>query len=424
MDNTFTPPEPQNLIADALALPLDLKGYHISQALHALFPDSAVIQGEPYAFDLDEFVADGHCTAIPRPDLFQQFIVSYNGSRRRLEDEAANVWYAVEWQGKSLQVVQITWFEGNCTKNHYWVIAETEVIAREFYLRVCEWCSEVRGEVLVFDNGYWHKDQALFHAIRNATFANLILPPHLKQEIQEDFAQFFASRTLYERYRIPWKRGVLLLGPPGNGKTHTVKALLNRLNVPCLYVKSFKHRYQTDQQCIHQVFRRARETTPCILVLEDLDSLLNDKNRSFFLNELDGFAANTGIVVLATTNHPERLDPALINRPSRFDRKYHFELPAEAERAAYIRAWNDAMETELQISDAGITNTVIATEGFSFAYLKELFLSSLMRWIAAPNKTGMEAVLAEQSIVLREQMHAMNEMPPVPTDPDEYEDEE
>src|SRR2546429_639178 len=71
-------------------------------------------------------------------------------------------------------------------------------------------------------------------SITSATFDNLILRDGLKQEIQNDFAQFFQSRDVYERYRIPWKRGVLLIGPPGNGKTHTVKALVNQLARPCL----------------------------------------------------------------------------------------------------------------------------------------------------------------------------------------------
>ncbi len=69
---------------------------------------------------------------------------------------------------------------------------------------------------------------------------------------------------------------------------------------------------------------------PCILVLEDLDSLLTPQNGSFFLNELDGFAANIGIVTLATTNHPERLQSAILEPSSRFDRKYPFGLPEQA----------------------------------------------------------------------------------------------
>src|SRR5262249_35575934 len=148
-------------------------------------------------------------------------------------------------------------------------------------------------------------------------------------------------------------------------------------------------------------------------VLEDLDSLLNDENRSFFLNELDGFAANIGVILIATTNHPERLDPAILDRPSRFDRKYPFDLPALPERLAYITMWSASLQPALRLSEDGKTKLASATEGFSFAYLKELFLSSMMRWI---NQQGnMEQVMLEQESVLREQMvSAQNQTPKVP----------
>src|SRR5262249_40857597 len=153
----------------------------------------------------------------------------------------------------------------------------------------------------------------LYQAIQGATFDNLILRGSLKQEIREDIEQFFDSRAAYESYGIPWKRGILFLGPPGNGKTHTVKALINALRQPCLYVKSvIGDRWNTPHDNIRKVFQKARRTTPCVLVLEDLDSLVSGQNRTFFLNELDGFAANAGIVTLATCNHPEQLDPAIL----------------------------------------------------------------------------------------------------------------
>lgn len=69
------------------------------------------------------------------------------------------------------------------------------------------------------------------------------------------------------------------------------------------------------------VFRKARAEAPCVLVLEDLDSLINDGNRSFFLNQLDGLENNDGLLVIGSTNHYDRLDPAITKRPSRFDRK-------------------------------------------------------------------------------------------------------
>jgi len=186
-----------------------------------------------------------------------------------------------------------------------------------------------------------------------------------------------------------------------------VKALVNQLEKPCLYVKGFKSEYETDQENIRQVFQRARLTIPCLLILEDLDSMIDDKSRAFFLNELDGFETNTGVVVLATTNHPDRLDPAILDRPSRFDRKYFFDLPGDAERTAYIAAWNKKLQPELRISETVAMAVVNQTGGFSFAYLKELFLSSMMDWIKS-NGDAMDAVILRQVNQLSEQMKAGN----------------
>jgi SpoVK/Ycf46/Vps4 family AAA+-type ATPase len=257
---------------------------------------------------------------------------------------------------------------------------------------------------LVFEEGYWAKNQELFQAIKGATFNNLVLRGTLKQDIQDDLANFFASRHTYEAYGVPWKRGILLIGSPGNGKTHTVKALINKMQKPCLYVKSFKSQCDTENENIRKAFKQARQSAPCILVLEDLDSLINDQNRSFFLNELDGFAANAGIVTLATTNYPERLDSAIMERPSRFDRKYHFELPALTERVGYVTVWNNTLKDAMRLSDTAMTQIAELTDGFSFAYLKELTVSSMMRWMGAMEPGTMEKIMIEQVAGLREQM--------------------
>jgi transitional endoplasmic reticulum ATPase len=76
-----------------------------------------------------------------------------------------------------------------------------------------------------------------------------------------------------------------------------------------------------EEASMTQIFNKARELAPCIVVLEDLDSLINDANRSFFLNQMDGLSGNDGLLVVGTTNHFDRLDPGLSSRPSRFDRK-------------------------------------------------------------------------------------------------------
>ncbi|MEK6323525.1 MAG: ATP-binding protein [Acidobacteriota bacterium] len=153
------------------------------------------------------------------------------------------------------------------------------------------------------------------------------------------------------------------------------------------------------------VFTRARKTTPSIVVLEDLDSLIDNENKAFFLNELDGFAENDGVVVLATTNHPEKLDAAILDRPSRFDRKYYFNLPAPPERLTYIASWNKSLEVDLRLSEHALPKLVEATGGFSFAYLKELFLSSMMQWVAERGTGRMDAVMLNRATVLREQMN-------------------
>jgi len=79
--------------------------------------------------------------------------------------------------------------------------------------------------------------------------------------------------------------------------------------------------YLGDEYSMEMVFGKARELAPCVIILEDLDSLINDSNRSYFLNQLDGLEGNDGLLVIGTTNHFDRLDPGISSRPSRFDRK-------------------------------------------------------------------------------------------------------
>jgi transitional endoplasmic reticulum ATPase len=76
-----------------------------------------------------------------------------------------------------------------------------------------------------------------------------------------------------------------------------------------------------DEASMTLIFEKARSEAPCVVILEDLDSLITDRNRSFFLNQIDGLAGNDGLLIIGTTNHFDRLDPALSTRPSRFDRK-------------------------------------------------------------------------------------------------------
>ena len=434
-----------NFIRDALYKPNDYVAYHVGRQLAELHPERTIIEGDTGYFDLEAYVREGHCSIVAESSVFNHIRTTWDGLTKDLDQDLQNSWLNVLWRGHLLDVVLITWVEGCYRSRHHWIVADNKSLAEAFFAAVCEWSSEVRGEILVFKDGQWEKNEELFKSIKGATFANVILPDSLKGQVQNDFEQFFLSRDIYERYSIPWKRGALFIGPPGNGKTHTVKALINQLGKPCLYVKGFKSEYATEQENLGAVFERARIATPCFLVLEDLDSMIDDENRSFFLNELDGFESNTGLVVLATTNHPDRLDPAILNRPSRFDRKYYFNLPAADERRAYIVAWNNTGIVEiktgtsgdrlngeacphakLRLSEPAIAEVVQQTENFSFAYMKELFLSATMQWMSTRGMTlasetavlnnatdaTMDEIVLEQAALLRAQMTAASSSTP------------
>jgi hypothetical protein len=442
-------PRERQFFREMLSGPPLALDYGVSQTLAESFPDKALVETDMMGiFDVESYARAGHCEiskhASPYPQALTYWVApdmpmgpmlemgphgmviapgtraSDEAPREDTIERIRNAWLEVRWQGATLDVVRMSWGEQG-HHVHHWILADQVAIAHDFFGAVCRWMMELREEMLVFENGGWHKDEHLYRAIQSTTFDSLILRGALKADIREDVHRFFAAQATYDEYGIPWKRGILFVGPPGNGKTLTVKALVNSLPAPCLYVKGFRAQHGIDEISIRQVFDRARRMAPCVVVLEDLDAQLTPQNRSFFLNELDGFALNRGILTLATTNHPERLDPAILDRPSRFDRKYPFELPEQPERQAYLTLWNGSLKPALQLTEDGIAAIAEQAEGFSFAYLKELGLSSMMGWIAAPGQRTMDEIMAGQVVALREQMASippeveaaqMQQMPP------------
>lgn len=391
--------------------------YRIGKSLTELFPEQVVLPISHGDYNLEAYVRAGKATAT--------FSTTFGYLERELtyrtwwsDDEPGetqqealiyrnrNIVREVHWEGHDFLLIELSWLESSYGRCHgAWLVAASTDLGEAFYRALCSYESVVRDEILIYSDGYWRKDQALYHAVQSATLDGLVLAPGLKEAVHSDLTQFFERREVYRRYGIPWKRGILLVGPPGNGKTHTIKALVRASGKTALYVRSLKDSgcSGSDHTNISAVFSTARDKAPCLLILEDLDTLVTAENRSFFLNELDGFAANAGIYVLATTNFPEKLDSAIVNRPSRFDRKYHFTLPAAPERRTYLALWNARQTEELRLTDDGLTEVAEATEGFSFAYLKEFCLSLVMAWINTP-ETPLRTVALEQVRLLREQM--------------------
>lgn len=396
-------PLTSNFLSSALAIPHDVLPYELGRRLGGMRPGRYVLESDSGAFDLAEALADGVVRGGLVAEIHSQISARYIEAASKLDQVLENAVFSVVHGGDEHEVVVVSYRAGDSFERRSFIVSPSRASAEALFSRVCRHCSEVSGEVLVFDGGDWVKDERLFNAIRTVSMDGLVLRGSLRDDIARDLRTFFGSRATYERYRVPYKRGVLLYGPPGNGKTHFLKALIASLDVPCLYVKSLKGRYDGQHDAIRRVFSRARAVAPCLLVFEDLESIVTDDNRSFFLNELDGFAENTGVVVLATSNYPEQIDPAIIDRPSRFDRKYLFDLPSGDERRTYLERWSQRLESEMQPTDGGLDYAAGATQGFSFAYLKELTLSATMAWIAEPVAGRMDGVLRSVLVTLKEQ---------------------
>jgi hypothetical protein len=393
-----------NLLDRALDSSPSAVAYRISRALAEMNPGKHVLETDDPSFDPWRFAHGGECEISRSKSAHTQIETEWHGPGKGATESPGNSWLDVVWKGKRCQVVQASFWAGYNHITRRWLVADDAEVARRMFLEVCEFCHALRKEIMVFNGGCWSRSHELYEAVRASSFDDLFLAGALKQDIKEDLTQFLSARAEYERYGVPWKRGVLFVGPPGNGKTHCLRATIKLLDVPCLYVQSVKSKYETEDANLGRVFKEARRMTPCCLVLEDLDAMITPKNRSFFLNQIDGFEKNAGILTLATTNHPERLDPAILDRPSRFDRKYHFGLPALEERVAYVAHWNGRLDAQMRVDEAELARLAEHTAGFSYAYVKELFVSSMVRWMATKAEGAMKRILGEQLELLRAQM--------------------
>jgi transitional endoplasmic reticulum ATPase len=159
-------------------------------------------------------------------------------------------------------------------------------------------------------------------------------------------------------------------------------------SIESLYIKSFSS-YGGPEMGIRQIFLKARQMAPCLLIFEDIDSLVNPMVRSYFLNEVDGLESNHGILMIGSTNHLERLDPGIAKRPSRFDRKYVFENPSRDERAQYSDYWRNKLKGNKKVEFPEEMSARVAdlTADFSFAYMKEAFVAALLVIVARSDES-------------------------------------
>lgn len=214
------------------------------------------------------------------------------------------------------------------------------------------------------------------------TFADVAGVDEAKQELQE-VVDFLSNGEKYRKIGAKIPKGVLLVGPPGTGKTLLAKAVAGEAGVPFLSMSGseFVELYVgVGASRVRDLFTRAKRQAPCIIFIDELDAIGKTRGNNLngndereqtlnqLLTEMDGFDGNNGVIVVAATNRPEILDPAL-RRPGRFDRQVLVDRPDKLGRAEILRV--HARPVSLG-EDVDLEAIAAQTAGFAGADLANL----------------------------------------------------
>jgi hypothetical protein len=301
----------------------------VARALKAQYPSLELTITPSHASPVLAFAAAGHAeytriadNDVNLPALRQK---NYHPPARRLDGNQGALSevtlfgkFHYKWSGHEFIVYLIDCREGTAAYPifpNFYILSTSTHLTDQLILAAGHWGDDLHNEVWVFDGGMWQKSRELYASVRDASWSNVILDEEIKKTLIEDHMSFFRSRETYAGLKVPWKRGIIYYGPPGNGKTISIKATMNMLYrnkpaIPTLYVRTLTS-YMGPEASVKQIFAKARQFAPCYLVLEDLDTIISDNVRSYFLNEVDGLKSNDGIFMVGSTNHLDKLDPGI-----------------------------------------------------------------------------------------------------------------
>lgn len=338
-----------------------------------------------YGFEyLLEFLRDGHPKAVRRrttvTHLLEDELIgtptylhpAEAGSEWDIGKELdGQGWFGLvhlEWMGQPIHILGFFIFIGRGFNFLVHVATKSNVVMRDLTAALKAYSESKRKKEETRKIWVVNGDDI---PIGPMVWDDIILPPGFADSIRRNVDVFFKSEQRYRSLGLPYRRGLLFSGPPGCGKTATLKALAYQTPVRVITVLG---KSDVEDQAMETALERAAMDAPALVFLEDIDKLMRSAKLSlaYFLNLLDGFRTLNGVLIIATANEPETLDPALLLRPSRFDRVWMFPLPRKEERLLLLRRRGQSY-----FSEAALVEAAEESQGFSMAYVQEVVVNAL-----------------------------------------------
>lgn len=222
-------------------------------------------------------------------------------------------------------------------------------------------------------------DIGLFLQLQNVISDNIVeLPETANVRVLEGMKTFWNKQNKYNKFGLIYKRGVLLWGPPGSGKSVTINLLMKELISLNGIVLICGHPDHLSKML--QRVRSMEPDRPIIVVMEDLDEIIERYSEHTILSMLDGENQIANVVYIATTNYPDKLGARIVNRPSRFDERIFVGMPSAAARRAYLKhattVNGEDGDTFVGLNDEQLDQWTKDTKGFSIAHMRELVAAS------------------------------------------------
>ena len=236
-------------------------------------------------------------------------------------------------------------------------------------------------------------------------FSDVAGEDEAKENLSE-IVDYLHDPSKYKEIGASMPKGILLVGPPGTGKTMLAKAVAGEANVPFFSISGseFVEMFVgMGAAKVRDLFKQAKEKAPCIVFIDEIDAIgqrrdaraMGNDEREQTLNqlltEMDGFEGNNGVMILAATNRPESLDPAL-TRPGRFDRRVPVELPDLKGREAILRVHAKHVKTDGSVDFNRIARM---SSGASGAELANIVNEAALRAVRAGRSAATEADMEE-----------------------------